>query len=135
MATRILLADDHESARKMIRSIITASTDWQIIAEASDGAEAALKAHENCPDVAILDFQMPRMNGIEAAKKILEYCPAAVIVTESLHEAAMLLDRLKKAGIRGFVQKSEIQSELVPAVQTVLQGGEWFPKTRPAAAR
>lgn len=126
MATRILLADDHGIARDVIRGIIMQNTDWQIIAEASDGAEAVEKAQEQCPDVAILDFQMPRMNGIEAAKAILKSCPTAVVVTESVHDVAALLPILKKAGVRGFIRKDEIHTDLIPAIETVLHGGEWF---------
>jgi DNA-binding NarL/FixJ family response regulator len=110
----------------MIRHVLAARTDWQIVAEVADGDEAVQKAHEHCPDVAILDFQMPRMNGIEAAKKILEHCPAAIVVTESLHDVAFLMNSLRKAGVRGFVPKSEIGTDLIPAIETVLNGGEWF---------
>lgn len=130
---QILLADDHESARRMIRHVIAARPDWQIVAEVADGDEAVQKAHEHCPDVAILDFQMPRMNGIEAAKKILEHCPAAIVVTESLHDLATLMSSLRKAGVRGFVSKSEIGTDLIPAIETVLNGGEWFKAERHAA--
>jgi chemotaxis response regulator CheB len=97
MTTRILLADDHGVAREIIRGVITERTDWQIMAEACDGAEAAKKAQEECPDLAILDIQMPRLNGIEAAKKILEYCPAVIVLTESLHDVAPLLNDLREA--------------------------------------
>jgi DNA-binding NarL/FixJ family response regulator len=126
MHARILLADDHEAARKMIRNVLSERTDWKIIAEACDGTEAVKMAHEDCPDVAILDFQMPGLNGIEAAKKILEHCPAAVVVTESLHDVGALMSSLRKAGVRGFVPKTEIATDLIPAIETVLQGGEWF---------
>lgn len=126
MATRILLADDHSAAREMIRQVIMQRTDWRIIAEASDGVEAVAKAHEECPDVAILDIQMPRLNGIEAAKRILEYCPTTVILSDSFHGEPAVIDNLKKAGVRGFVPKTEIATDLIPAIETVLEGGEWF---------
>jgi two-component system nitrate/nitrite response regulator NarL len=77
-------------------------------------------------DLAILDIQMPRLNGIEGAKKILEYCPAAIVLTDSLHNVELLLSDLRKAGVRGFVQKTETATDLIPAMETVLKGGEWF---------
>ncbi len=135
MHVRILLADDHEAARKMIRNVLSERTDWVIIAEACDGAEAVKMAHEDCPDVAILDFQMPGLNGIEAAKRILERCPAAVVVSESLHDLAGLISVLRKAGVRGFVPKTEIVTELIPAIETVLKGGEWFKQADCLAAK
>jgi len=126
MGTRILLADDHGIARAMIRRVIAKRTDWQIVEEASDGADAVAKAYETCPDLAILDIQMPVLSGIEAAKKILKCCPATVVMAESLHEGKFMQDTLKQAGVRGFVQKMEFATELIPAIEIVLKGGEWF---------
>lgn len=125
----ILLADDQSIPRHMIRSVIAQRSDWEVMGEACDGIEAVEKAREACPDLAILDIQMPRMNGIEAAKKILECCPAAIVLTDSSHAVEPLLNELRKAGIRGFVPKMEIGTSLIPAIETVLGGGEWFKVT------
>ena len=126
MAIRILLADDKALPRKLIRDVISERSDWQIVAEARDGAEAVAKAQHECPDLAILDIQMPRLNGIEAAKRILQKCPAAIVLTDSSYGVGPLLNELRKVGVRGFVDKNQIGTNLIPAIETVLNGGEWF---------
>jgi two-component system nitrate/nitrite response regulator NarL len=106
--------------------MIAGRADWEIAAQASDGAEAVEKAVELSPDVAVLDIQMPRLNGIQAAKQILECCPETKVLAVSLHEQRPLLDELKKVGVLGFVPKDRIASDLLPALDTLLKGGTWF---------
>ena len=126
MATRILVADDHASGLASLRLMIAGRADWEIEAQASNGAEAVEKAVEVSPDVAVLDIQMPRLNGIQAAKQILECCPDTKVLAVSLHEQGPLLDELKKVGVLGFVPKDRIASDLLPALDTLLKGGTWF---------
>jgi two-component system nitrate/nitrite response regulator NarL len=126
MATRILLADDHAAGLASLRLMIAGRADWEIAAQASDGAEAVEKAVELSPDVAVLDIQMPRLNGIQAAKQILECCPDTKVLAVSLHEQRPLLEELKKVGVRGFVPKDRIAIDLLPALDTLLKGGTWF---------
>jgi DNA-binding NarL/FixJ family response regulator len=126
MATRILLADDHAAGLASLRLMIAGRADWEIAAQARDGAEAVEKAVELSPDVAVLDVQMPRLNGIQAAKQILECCPDTKVLAVSLHEQRPLLEELKKVGVRGFVPKDRIAIDLLPALDTLLKGGTWF---------
>jgi|HubBroStandDraft_6_1064221.scaffolds.fasta_scaffold680872_2 DNA-binding NarL/FixJ family response regulator len=126
MPTRILIADDHEVARASLKLMIGSRSDWELVAQAADGVEAVEKAKVECPDVAVLDIQMPELDGIQAAQQILAACPRAAILAISLHEPQPLLDKLKQIGVRGFVPKRRIGSELVPAVETILRGGQWF---------
>jgi two-component system response regulator NreC len=130
MATRILLADDHAAGLASLRLMIAGRVDWEIAAQASDGAEAVEKAVELSPDIAVLDIQMPRLNGIQAAKLILECCPETKVLAVSLHEQRPLLDELKKVGVLGFVPKDRIASDLLPALDTLLKGGTWFKKSK-----
>jgi two-component system, NarL family, nitrate/nitrite response regulator NarL len=116
MATRILLADDHAAGLASLRLMIAGRADWEIAAQ----------ARELSPDVAVLDIQMPRLNGIQAAKQILECCPDTKVLAVSLHEQRPLLEELKKVGVRGFVPKDRIASDLLPALDTLLKGGTWF---------
>jgi DNA-binding NarL/FixJ family response regulator len=74
----------------------------------------------------VLDIQMPELDGIQAAQQILAACPRAAILAISLHEPRPLLDKLKQIGVRGFVPKRRIGSELVLAIETILKGGLWF---------
>jgi chemotaxis response regulator CheB len=80
---KILVADDDKVVRSSIASILAERDDWRVFAEAADGKEAIEIAATICPDVAILDITMPRMNGIEAARELMKYCPNVVIVTKA----------------------------------------------------
>jgi DNA-binding NarL/FixJ family response regulator len=126
MVTRILVADDHAAGLASLRLMISSRADWEIAAQASDGAEAVEKAVEVSPDVAVLDIQMPRLNGIQAAKEILKCRPGTKVLAVSLHQQGPLLDELKRVGVLGFVPKDRMASDLIPALDAVLQGGTWF---------
>lgn len=126
MVTRILVADDHASGLASLRLMIASRDDWEIAAQASDGAEAVEKAIEVSPDVAVLDVQMPQLNGIQAARQILRFCPDTKVLAVSLHDQGSLMDELKKVGVLGFVPKDRLASDLLPALDAVLQGGTWF---------
>jgi DNA-binding NarL/FixJ family response regulator len=75
-AIRILIVEDFEDWRRQVRIMIQARTEWQVIAEASDGSEAVQKAEELKPDLILLDIGLPKLNGIEAARKIRQLSPA-----------------------------------------------------------
>jgi DNA-binding NarL/FixJ family response regulator len=126
MATRILLADGKDFMRKSIRRLIEEKPGLQICAEAADGAEAVEKAREVCPDIALLDIVLPKLNGIEAAKSILKTCPNTLVLAESLHAPKELYPQLMEYGVRGFVVKDRLASDLIPAIETLLNGGTWF---------
>lgn len=126
MVTRILVADDHAAGLASLRLMITSRPDWEIAAQASDGAEAVEKAVEVSPDVAVLDIQMPRLNGIQAAEEILKCRPETKVLAVSLTQQGPLLDELKRVGVLGFVPKDRMASDLIPALDTVLTGGTWF---------
>jgi DNA-binding NarL/FixJ family response regulator len=124
---KILIADDHETARLLIRTVLSQRPEWKICAEASDGQEAVDIAKKSCPDIAILDISMPRLNGIEAAKEILRYCPSTIILSDSLHDVNLFAGILQDTGIKGFVYKPRLEKDLVPTVEAVLKGETRFP--------
>jgi DNA-binding NarL/FixJ family response regulator len=125
-ATKILVADDQKMVRQMIVDILSARADWEICAQAEDGEEAVRLAKKSCPDLAILDISMPRKNGIEAAKELLEFCPNVIIVSQSMHEEKLLVEHLKQIGVKGFVPKLRIRTDLIPTLEAVLQGQTRF---------
>jgi DNA-binding NarL/FixJ family response regulator len=114
----------------MIRNLIEEQADWRVTAEASDGLEAVEKAKMDCPDLAILEISMSKMNGIEAARQIVTSCPRTIILADSFHDFRRFGDELSKSGIHGFVLKSRIATDLVPAIEAVLNGGTWFDEAR-----
>jgi two-component system, NarL family, response regulator LiaR len=89
--------------------------------------EAVEIAKKSCPDLAVLDIQMARMNGIEAAKEILRICPTTIVLSDSSHELKHYIAELKEIGVKGFVFKPRIGTHLIPTVQAVLNGESRFP--------
>src|ERR1700693_5189523 len=125
MATRILLADGHEEIRKLIREIINQRPDWHVCAEASDGIEAVEKAKASCPDLAILALKLARLDGLEASKQILHTCPQSIVIANSLHDPRPLLAEIRRAGVRAFVSKTRVGTDLIPAIEATLAGRTW----------
>jgi len=125
--TRILVADDHASVRGLIARLLSTQPDLLVCAEAEDGMEAVEIAKKSCPDLAVLDIQMPRMNGIEAAKEILRLCPGTIILSDSSHDLRPFIAQLKEIGVKGFVFKPRLGTDLLPTVQAVLKGESRFP--------
>ena len=125
--TKILVADDHEGSRALIREVLLQRPDWEVYAEAADGQEAVELARKSCPDLAILDIQMPRLNGIQAAQEILKECPSTIILSDSLHDVTFFADKLQEIGVKGFVFKPRLTVDLVPTIETVLNGETRFP--------
>jgi DNA-binding NarL/FixJ family response regulator len=122
----ILLADDHAPVRRLVRNLLTTRDDWEVCAEAADGDEAVEKAKASHPDLAILDISMPRMNGIDAARQIVESRCETVVLMISMYDPGLVLDELRRAGVRGFVSKSRLHSELIPAIEALLEGRTYF---------
>jgi len=124
---QIMIADDDAGMRRVIAGLISQRPDWELCAEAEDGEQVVKFAKLFCPDVAILDIQMPVLNGIEAARQILQHCPSAIIVTESTHDVAVYLEHLKAIGVKGFVSKERLRDDLLSTVDAVLRGKTCFP--------
>jgi two-component system, NarL family, nitrate/nitrite response regulator NarL len=120
--------------RRAIRRVVESHDDFVVCAEANDGAEAVAKAIESCPDVVVMDIRMPVMNGIDAAKILADKCPNTVVIADSVHAQSEYFAELKRIGIKGFVPKDRIVSDLAAAIHEVLRGGTWFSSTstRPA---
>ena len=126
MSVRILVADDHFVARHALRTVITQRQDWQVCGEAIDGADAVALAKSLRPDVVILDLVMKGLNGVDAAQEIGYESPTTILLTTSLYDARPIIPRLQSAGVCGFVPKSRIGIDLIPAVEAVLKGRTWF---------
>jgi DNA-binding NarL/FixJ family response regulator len=128
LAYRILIADDQEMVRKMLRALFETHADWQVCAEAANGLEAVQKAAELKPDIIILDLAMPEMDGLHAAREILSTSPAVPILLHTNHAFSSLALEAKKNGIREVINKSVSEQELISAVEALLNerpaGGE-----------
>jgi DNA-binding NarL/FixJ family response regulator len=123
--TRILVVDDSQAMRRGLRHLLERHPHWTVCGEASDGREAVEKAKQEEPDVIVLDFQMPEMNGLDAAKSITQRSPRVPILMVSMHMSPQLADEARKVGIRGVCAKSNVFC-VVEAVETLLNNGTYF---------
>ena len=122
----VLLADDHTLVRDALCYLLEAQGDIKIVATAADGQEAVEQAMLLCPDVAVLDISMPRMDGIEAARRICGACAHTRIVMLTIYHTAEHVRHALQAGASGFVLKDAAGQELVAAVRTLHEGGSYF---------
>jgi len=124
-AARILIVDDNVFIRRSLRSVLEAQDEWKVCEEASDGREAVAKFDREKFDVIVLDFQMPGMNGLDAAKQITQRSPSTPILMVTLHDSAQLAEEARKVGIRGVCPKTNIDC-VVEGVTTVLDDKPYF---------
>src|SRR5437899_8470986 len=126
---RILIADDHELARRGIRSLLESHPGWEVCAEAKDGRDAVELATSLKPDLVLLDIGMPNLNGLEAARQILAASPDIAILILTMHDTDHIVREVLRAGARGFLLKSDAGRDLVAAVEA-LQTQRTFFTTR-----
>jgi DNA-binding NarL/FixJ family response regulator len=122
--TRILIADDSPPVRRGLRTLLGQNLDWQVCGEAVDGADAVEKAHQLTPDLILMDFSMPRMDGVQAARKIGESGADIPILLFTLNLSTQIMEMARNAGLRGAISKSEISR--LPYAIKALQRGETF---------
>ena len=118
--TRILVADDSELVRRGIGRLLQEHEDWSVCGEAVDGQDAIEKAHQLAPDVVVLDFAMPILNGVEAARQILKERPSMAIVLCSMYLDRQLASVANRIGIRSVLSKSNI-GKLIKGVEAALR--------------
>ena len=123
---KVLLADDHILVRDALCYLLEAQGDIKIVATAADGVEAVEQAVNLCPDIAVLDISMPRMDGIEAARQICECCSKTKIVMLTIYHTEEHVRHAIQAGASGFVLKDAAGQELVTAIRTLNEGGRYF---------
>jgi DNA-binding NarL/FixJ family response regulator len=122
LKSRILLADDHGLVRRGLRLILDAHPDLEVVAEASDGAEAVSMALNEEVDLAILDISMPRMTGLQAARELHQRRPELPVLILSMHENEQYLYEALRAGAAGYVVKKVADRELVETCRATIRG-------------
>jgi len=127
--TRILIADDHDVVRSGVRAILEAQGGWEVVGEAVDGKDAVDQALATRPDVVVLDYGLPVMNGIEATRRIRARVPGAEVLIFTMHDTATLVREVLDAGARGFLLKSDAKRFLIAAVENLANHKPFFTGT------
>jgi DNA-binding NarL/FixJ family response regulator len=123
---KILVADDHDLVRRGVRVLLESHAGWEVCGEARNGVEAVRLCDQLKPHIAILDFNMPEMNGLEAAKKIIKACPGTETIILSVDHSNQLIRELILAGVRGYILKSDSDRDLVAAVEALANHRPYF---------
>lgn len=119
---RVILADDHHLVRQGIRSLLEKVSDVEIIAEAENGQEALNLTRNLTPDVLVIDINMPRLNGIQAAEQIRSLGLTSQIVILSMYSDETLVRQALQSGVRGYILKRSVMEELLLAVRAAYRG-------------
>jgi len=123
---RILFADDHEMVRQGLRAVIEEQHGWEVCGEARTGREAVAKALELKPDVVVMDFTMPELNGMDATRQIRAALPRTQVLILTMHESEELIPEVLAAGALGYVLKSDAAGSLVEAIQALAEQRPYF---------
>jgi DNA-binding NarL/FixJ family response regulator len=126
VAIRVLLADDHSLVRQGFRRILEDESDVEVVGEAGGGAEAIELDRKLDPDVVVLDMSMPEINGLHAAIEILRHRPDRRILILSMYDGAQYVRNALAAGVRGYILKNALETDLLRAVRTVANGGQFL---------
>jgi DNA-binding NarL/FixJ family response regulator len=125
MPLRLILADDHHIVRQGLRALLERE-GFEIAAEAADGNAAVTLVEVYHPAIAVLDLSMPGLNGVEAAREILQRHPKVGIILLTVHNEDYQVVTALRAGIRGYVIKTQAADELVRAIREVATGGMYL---------
>ena len=126
---RVLLVDDHEIARRSIRSVLSRQADLDVIGETADGEEAVRKAEVLHPAIILLDITLPGISGIQAARQIRVVSPNSRIIFVSQHDSIQTAKDALSVGAHGYVVKSDAGRDLLPAIAAVYEGRTFVSRT------
>jgi DNA-binding NarL/FixJ family response regulator len=125
MPLRVILADDHQIVRQGIRTLVERQ-GVQVVAEAGDGLTLIEQVRQHLPDLAIVDVSMPGVNGIDATRQMLAAVPTMGVVLLTMHDEELHVSAALRAGVRGYVLKTQAADELMDAIRTVSTGGTYL---------
>ncbi len=126
MTIRVVIVDDHTLVRRSLRMLLSQSSDIQVVGEADNGEDAIDLISNLQPDLVLLDVSMPRMNGISVTRRLMEMkIPALVLILSMFADASLAREALR-LGARGYLLKTHISSELLPAIRQIKAGTPFF---------
>jgi two-component system response regulator NreC len=123
---RIILADDHTVMRSGLRLLLERQPNLSVVGEAADGREAVTLAAEHNPDVVVMDIAMPHLNGVEAARQIVNHNPKTAVAILSMHSDESYVIRSLKAGARAYLLKDSAEADLIEAIRAISAGKSFF---------
>jgi two-component system invasion response regulator UvrY len=127
LLVRILVVDDNPAVRHYLRAILEQQSAWQVCDEARTGGEALQRVQKTPPpDLILMDFQMPDLNGLDVAQQIAQLFPKIPILLVTIHLSTQLAEAARKVGVRGACAKTDVGS-IVQAVEALLHEGTYFP--------
>jgi len=126
---RLVIVDDHEVARRGMRSVVGGNSNLEVVAETADGEQAVEMARALRPDIVLLDISLPGISGIEAARRIRDVSPESRIVFVSQHDSLRMAKDALKIGACGYVVKSDAGRDLLTAIQAAREGRVFVSRT------
>lgn len=127
---RVLIVEDHEPFRQFVASVVEGKEpSLRIVSQITDGAEAVRSAEELRPDLILLDIGLPGLDGIEAARRILQVCPESKILFASQESSEEVVSEALSTGALGYLLKADAGSELLAAMNWVLLGRKFMSRT------
>ena len=122
---RILIVDDSNAVREQLRRLVERNREWEVCGQAQNGREAIDRVVKDTPDLILLDYRLPVINGLQAAREIARLAPEARILLCSMHVSADLSEAARDAGCHGTVSKYDSR-QIIAAMETLLRHGTFF---------
>ena len=119
----VLIVDDHQVVREGLRAVISSHPRLVVVGKATDGDDACAKCAALHPAVVVMDLSMPGLTGADATRRLLEVCPDTRVVALTAHEESPYVREMLDAGARGYVLKRAVLSNLIRAIEVVIDGG------------
>lgn len=116
---RVLIVDDHDAVKRGLRNLIETKANYVVVGEASDGRTGLAMAREHQPDIAVLDYSLPELNGLELSRQLIREFPRLEILIYTMHDREDLIIEILRAGVRGFVLKSDTERHLTAALDAL----------------
>lgn len=116
---RVMIVDDHDAVRRGVRQLIETKPYYQVVGEAADGRSALEMARETSPDISILDYSLPELNGLDLAHLLKREFPRMEILLYTMHDREEIIIDVLRAGVRAFVLKSDTERHLIAALDAL----------------
>ena len=123
---RILLVEDFVPYRDFVASLLDENPDWRPICQAADGLQAVEKAQQLNPELILMDIGLPKLDGLEAARRIRTLVPSSRIIFLTQETSAEIVSEALSLGAWGYIVKQQARTDLLPAVAAILEGKRFF---------